>query len=163
MSNSLVRSTEITSWHANTTLPSASAAPSIVKSMSLRTVNASVHWKSPTQDIFFEHLSEAARQILSRKAPNAADYVDMDSEVGVVVHARIPRYIDRLHRILDAHVGRYEDLPLVEYLRRGCSIAFRNPGVLVAYGKLSPPTAAQLYVPGDRLRSWSNQTLGSLA
>lgn len=47
---------------------------------------------------------------------SASDYSKMDADVGMLVYERIPRYIDRLHLVLDVHLRRYSDLPLAERL-----------------------------------------------
>lgn len=43
-------------------------------------------------------------------------YLNMDSTVGALVFARIPTYVERLHKILDSHLQRYSNLPLQERL-----------------------------------------------
>ncbi len=46
----------------------------------------------------------------------AFSYLDMNQEVGQLVYGRIPRYIERLHQILEVHAPRYGDLPTTERL-----------------------------------------------
>jgi len=47
---------------------------------------------------------------------SASDYLGTNQEIGQLVYSRIPRYIDRLHKILEVHVPRYGDLPASERL-----------------------------------------------
>lgn len=57
-----------------------------------------------------------ANLFVQRFSVNAVDYIGMSSEIGNLIMARIPEYIDRLHRILERHAPRYGDLPLKERL-----------------------------------------------
>src|SRR5438552_3707857 len=59
-------------------------------------------------DVFPTRLE--ANLFIQRFSVTAADYSEMNNEVGHLVYGRIPKYIDRLHRILETQLPRYGDL-----------------------------------------------------
>lgn len=113
-----------------------------------------------------------ANLFIQRFSVSAVHYSDMSTEVGNLVIARIPEYIDRLHRILEHHAPRYGDLPLkerlfIEDIDSFAKVRDVNPALvrdLLAGGRLElPEETVQLSlesildVPFHR-RDWGGET-----
>lgn len=68
----------------------------------------------------------------------AADFIGTNSKVATLVYQKLPVYIDRIHEILDKHLGRYSDLPIrnrifVEDIDSFIKVRDVNPSVVSTF------------------------------